>query len=60
MREISLVAAIAAVLAGVGATSTIQARIDVPVSAQIDPLQITMGARHLPDARYGDYALVFN
>jgi hypothetical protein len=46
MRKISLVAAITAIalmLAGVGvwATSTIQARIDVPASAQIDPLQIT-------------------
>jgi hypothetical protein len=49
MRKISLVAAIALMLAGVGvwATSTTQARIDVPASAQIDPLQITMGARHL-------------
>ena len=61
MRKISLVAAIASVLAGVGAwaTSTIQAHIDVPASAQIDPLQITMGARHLPDAHYDDYSLVF-
>ena len=62
MRKISLVAAIALMLAGVGvcATSTIQARIDVPASAQIDPLQITMGARHLPVTHYDDYALVFN
>jgi hypothetical protein len=61
MRKISLVAAIALMLAGVGvwATSTIQARINVPASAQIDPLQITMGARHLPDAHYDDYSLVF-
>jgi len=52
MRKISLVAAIALMLAGVGvwATSTIQARIAVPASAQIDPLQITKDARHLPDA----------
>ena len=65
MRKISLVAvitAIALMLAGVGvwATSTIQARIDVPAGAQIDPLQITKGARHLPDAHYDDYSLVFN
>jgi len=64
MRKISLVAAIALVLAGVGvwATSTIQARINVPASAQIDPLQITIGARHrhLPDAHYDDYSLAFN
>jgi hypothetical protein len=61
MRKISLVAAIALMLAGVGvwATSTIQARINVPASAQIDPLQITMGAGHLPVAHYDDYSLVF-
>jgi hypothetical protein len=49
MRKISLVAAIALMLAGVGvwATSTTQAPIDVPAGAQINPLQITMGARHL-------------
>ena len=40
MRKISLVAAIALMLAGVGvwATSTTQALIDVPADAQIDPL----------------------
>ena len=61
MRKISLVAAIALMLAGVGgwATSSIQARINVPASAQIDPLQITMGAKHVPDAHYDDYSLVF-
>ena len=61
MRKISLVAGIALMLAGVGvwATSTIQARIAVPASAQIDPLQITKGARHLPDAHYDDYSLLF-
>jgi hypothetical protein len=61
MRKISLLAAIALMLAGVGvwATSSIQARINVPASAQIDPLRITMGARHLPDAHYDDYSLVF-
>ena len=48
MRKIGLIAAIALMLAG--ATSATQARIDVPASAQIDPLQITKGARHLPDA----------
>jgi hypothetical protein len=46
--------------AGVWATSTTQARIDVPAGAQINPLQITMGAGHLPVARYDDYSLVFN
>jgi hypothetical protein len=71
MRKISLVAAIALLLAGkisliaaialmlAGATSTTQARIDVPAGAQIDPLQIAMSARHLPVAHYDDYSLVF-
>jgi hypothetical protein len=64
MRKISLVAAIALMLAGVGVwvTSTTQARIDVPAGAQIDPLQmeITMGASHLPVAHYHDYNLEFH
>ena len=62
MRKISLVAAIALMLAGVGvwATSTTEARIDVPASAQINPLQITMSARNLPVVHYDDYSLVFN
>ena len=62
MRNISLVAAIALMLARVGvwATSTTQARIDVPAAAQVNPLQITMGARHLPVAHYDDYSLEFN
>jgi hypothetical protein len=62
MRNISLVAAIALMLAGVGvwATSTTQARIDVPAGAQINPSQITMGARHLPVEHFDDYSLVFN
>jgi len=61
MRKISLVAAIALMLAGVGVwgTSTTPARIDVPAGAQINPLQIMMGARHLPVAHYDDYSLVF-
>ena len=62
MPKISLAAAIALMLAGVGvwATSTTQARIDVPAGAQIDPLQITMGTRHLPVEHWDDYTLVFN
>ena len=62
MRKISLVAAIALMLAGVGVwgTSTTPARIDVPAGAQINPLQIMMGARHLPVAHYDDYSLEFN
>jgi hypothetical protein len=49
-------------LAGVGvwATSTTQARIDVPTGAQFNPSQITMGARHLPVEHWDDYTLVFN
>ena len=62
MRKISLVAGIALMLAGAGvwATSTTPARTDVPAGAQINPLQLTMGARHLPVAHYDDYSLVFN
>jgi hypothetical protein len=62
MRKISTVAAIASMLAGVGiwATSITRARIDVPAHAQIDPLQITIGARHLPVAHYDDYSLEFH
>jgi len=62
MRKISLLAAIALMLAGVGlwVTSTTQARIDVQAGAQINPLQIMMGARHLPVTHYDDYSLVFN
>ena len=61
MRKISLVAAIALMLAAVGvwATPAIRAHINVPASAQIDPLQVTMGARYLPVAQYDDYSLVF-
>ena len=62
MSKISLVAGIALMLAGVGvwATSTTPARTDVPAGAQINPLQIMMGARHLPVAHYHDYSLEFN
>ena len=62
MRKISLVAAIALMIAGVGvwATSTTQARLNVLAGAQINPLQMTMGARHLPVAHYDDYSLEFN
>jgi len=50
MRKISLVAAIALMLAGVAAwaTSTTEARLDAPAVAQINPSQIMMGAKHLP------------
>jgi hypothetical protein len=62
MCKICFVVAIALMLAGVGvwATSTTQARIDVPAGAQVNPSQITMGARHLPVAHYDDYSVVFN
>jgi hypothetical protein len=62
MRKISLVAAIALMLFGVAAwaTSTIQARLDPPAVAQINPSQITMGAGRLPVAHYHDYSLEFN
>jgi hypothetical protein len=71
MREISLIAAIALMLAGIGVWATSdtnwrtrlsedQARIDVPACAQINPHQIMMGARDLPVAHDADYSLVFN
>jgi len=62
MRKISLADAIALLLAGVGvwATSSTQARNDVPAGAQINPFQITMGARHLPVEHWHDYSLEFN
>ena len=62
MCKISFVGAIGFMLAGVGvwATSTTQARIDVPAGAQVPPSQITMGAGLLPVAQYDDYSLVFN
>jgi len=62
MRNIIL-AAIALMLAGVGvlvwATLTTQARLNVPAGAQINPLQMTMGARHLPVAHCDDYSLEY-
>ena len=62
MREISSVATIALMLAGVGVwtASTTQAPIDVPAGAPINPLQITRGARDLPVEHFDDYTLVFN
>ena len=62
MCKISFVVAIGLMLAGVGvwATSTTQARIDVPAGAQVNPSQITMGARQLPVEHWDDYTFVFN
>ena len=62
MCKISLVTAIALMVAGVGVwgTSTTPARIDVPSGAQINPLQMMMDARDLPAAHYDDYSVVFN
>ena len=61
MCKISFVVAIGLMLAGVGvwASSTTQARIDVPVGAQIDIEKITKDAGNLPVAHYVDYSLVF-
>ena len=62
MLKISTVAAIALMLAGDGvwATSSTRAHIGVPAGAQINPLQITTGARNLPVAHYDDYNLEFH
>ena len=61
MYKISFVVAIGLMLAGVGvwASSTTQARIDVPGGAQINILKITKDAGNLPVAHYDDYSLVF-
>ena len=60
MRKISTVAAIALMLAGAGVWAATHARIDRHAGAQIDPLQITMGARHLPVDHYDDYSVEFH
>ena len=61
MHKISFVVATALMLAGIGvwATSTTEARIDVPAGARVSPSQLTMGAGNLPVAHYDDYSVVF-
>ena len=61
MHKISFVVATALMLAGIGvwASPTTQARIDVPVGAQINISKITKDAGNLPVAHYDDYSLVF-
>jgi hypothetical protein len=62
MRRISLFAAVAALmLAGIGvwAASTTQARVDIPVQARLDPLQLMVNGPDLPTEHYVDYSLVF-
>jgi hypothetical protein len=62
MAKISFVVAIGLMLAGVGVwtTSTPQARIDAPAGAQVNPLQLMMGAGDLPVEHFDDYTFVFN
>jgi hypothetical protein len=64
MRKISLyVIATFLVLTGVGGwiASTTQARVEAPVLAEtINPSQIGMNARDLPNAQFTDYTFVFN
>jgi hypothetical protein len=62
MRKVSLAAAAAALmLAGIGAwaTSTTQARVDIPAEAGIDPSQMMRNGPVPPAEHYADYSFVF-
>jgi hypothetical protein len=62
MRKISVIATFL-VLTGVGGwiASTTQARVEGPTLAEtINPSQIGMNARDLPNAQFTDYTFVFN
>jgi hypothetical protein len=62
MRKISVIATFL-VLTGVGGwiASTTQARVEGPILAEtINPSQIGMNARDLPNAQFTDYTFVFN
>jgi hypothetical protein len=63
MRKISLFAAAALILAGLGGwiASTTHARVEAPVTAVgIDASQIMKNAHDLPIEEHTDYTLVFN
>jgi hypothetical protein len=62
MRKISLFAAAALILTGIGswAASTTKARVDIPVKAGLDPSQMMMNGPDLPTEHYEDYSFVFN
>ena len=64
MRNMLLmsVAAAALILAGVGgwAASNTQARVALPIGAQIDTFQMAINAKNLPTQKYDDYSVVFN
>ena len=62
MRKISVITTFL-VLTGVGGwiASTTQARVEGPILAEtINPSQIGMNARDLPNAQFTDYTFVFN
>jgi len=62
MRKISVIATFL-ILTGVGGwiASTTQARVEGPILAEtINPSQIGMNARDLPNAQFTDYTFVFN
>jgi hypothetical protein len=62
MRKISVIATFL-ILTGVGGwiASTTQARVEGPTLAEtINPSQIGMNARDLPNAQFTDYTFVFN
>jgi hypothetical protein len=61
MRKISVIATFL-ILTGVGGwiASTTQARVEGPLAETINPSQIGMNARDLPNAQFTDYTFVFN
>jgi hypothetical protein len=62
MRKISVIATFL-ILTGVGGwiASTTQARVEGPTLAEtINPSQIGMNTRDLPNAQFTDYTFVFN
>jgi hypothetical protein len=62
MRKISVIATFL-ILTGVGGwiASTTQARVEGPTLAEtINPSQIGMNARDLPNTQFTDYTFVFN
>jgi hypothetical protein len=59
VAAIGLTASLAVVLA-ITASRSAQARIEAPVGTEINPLQMMMNSKGLPDGRYDDYTLVFH
>jgi hypothetical protein len=66
MRKIGLSVAVAALaLVAIGAwgastATTTQARFDAVEGTQIDPAQLTMNAKDMPETEFVDYTFVYN